>query len=354
MCLYTHNTVPMASDKDLVVYKMLYVELDEYKFFTPYRYMECNLGEAIKAKEELPSLPSDYSYNIIEEGVIHASISKETLGNLNDYVRNIIFVKAIIKAGTPFFVSFDFESIAAPVMQLTTKVAVRYEKEQICAELEETRKAVRDMLAKQPYMSNKDGVRVGDALLADCMTFVHAEDIKKDMEVIGVVGFIRPDGKPQVVSLDEEQYQWKIEAWSDEVEAAENICNTDNPNIDFDGYGHTKQILNLIGEKWHLPSFSYTMTYCTPGTEPHDWYLPAVGEMKQAMRNACFINETISKISSGRAKKLVLGTTYWTSSVQNNVICTVDDTTIIGVCNSRWMTSSVRPMLHLPKVLTTE
>ena len=36
----------------------------------------------------------------------------------------------------------------------------------------------------------------------------------------------------------------------------------------------------------------------TPGTKKHDWYLPALGELNELLKNAQIINQTLGKLNA--------------------------------------------------------
>ena len=109
MCLFSQNIKPLVADTDIVVYKHLEKECNG-NVHTPHQGTQVTLGQKFVAKGKLPKLPENYSNNKTGEGVIHAYIDKTTA---KSYLSQGEIVKAVIKAGTQFFVQFDMTEIAA-------------------------------------------------------------------------------------------------------------------------------------------------------------------------------------------------------------------------------------------------
>lgn len=351
MCLYAHNTTPLVCGKDLVVYKMLRKYGGD--IYTPYQNAKAELGSYLKAEEEFPSLPSDYSNNNIENGAIHASLQWRScqdylmLNRVEGTCERIV-AKAVIKAGTPFFVDFRMNDIAAKEMLVTsTTVPFQYGTDtEYGKDISETNEAVRELIMKQPFMKNSEGVRAGDVLLSD-KTFAHCEEIEADAEAIGVVAFIRPDGTPQVISLRQKALQWFSKKPCDYPFPTNPALDRFLAVNDFDGFGHTQKILKNQGEMINdFPAFKYCLDYSTPGTEAGDWYLPSSGELIQAIRNTFFINEAIAKLPSD---PLRCGKSCWSSTEKSfeKLILWVNT---LGsaqlVLEGGWNIAYARPMLR--------
>lgn len=298
MCLYTHNTKPLVSDKDITVFKLLQKRKGDGFITTPYRFKEAKLGSMLKAEGEIPSLPEDYSMNKVGEGVIHAALRMCDLRPFmqrND--RERFAVKAVIKAGTPFFVDFSLNSIAASEMYLTEETVL--EGDAIIGKvLSETRGQLYEIMMGQDFMTGENGVRVGDVLLSG-KTFARVEDVKYGKKVIGVVGFIRPDGKPQVVACNYTDCLWEEKPWLPHMALTEGIsADISTAAKDFDGYGHCRKAFEKMAnfERYGNSAVGYCLRYRTAGTKEGDWYLPSVGEMLQTARNKMFINKTLDKL----------------------------------------------------------
>lgn len=349
MCLNAHNIKPLVCHKDLVVYKML--SKRDGKIVTPYMYKEVELGKLLKAEEELPSLPSDYSDNEIQEGVIHAAFNH---AEINKYRGTADFcAKAIIKAGTPFFVDVNMKEIAAKEMFITSETS-KCENVADNPKLRETLETLRNLLFSQDNMKSNGGVRVGDVMLPD-RTFAKFEDIPSlaGQSIIGVVGFIRPDGSPQVISL----YNFN-EVFSTDLEkvynSLEKPCKiVEEAANDFDGYGHTKRLAeNKKIDLRKYPGIYACYNYAV-GPKKGEWYLPAVGEMLQLYRNFYFVNEAIEKINSCNGKlgadKIKTNNVYMTSTPCNFYrVCGVDAYTAKTFWIKIMKNCPVRPFLHLP------
>lgn len=348
MCLFTHNIKPMTCNKDIAVIKFLLLESRLGMLSTPYRFVTVRLGEMMKAKGKFTELPLNYSDNRLDEGLIHASI-KSNSAYIDGKPKGRVAYKAIIKAGTPFFVSFDLGEVAATEMYLTEE---RVTYNNVDAIIGETQKTLHDTVMSQGYMSNKDGVRVGDVLLPDLKTFVHKEDITPDMEAIGIVGFMRPDGKPQVIALAQSlQPFYNKEAF---VFVADNYAKTfETVAEDFNGYEETNQYKQCLGvESESCPSFEYCLHYETPGTKKGDWYLPAAGEILQTVRNIAFVNETLEMLGKNncniQAEMMDASKHYWSSTISDFCVYgTALNNAQLCTCNT-YSYFYVRPFLHLP------
>lgn len=292
MCLHSHNSKPLVCNKDLTVYKT--IRRKGSSILASYQNEVVRLGEINGASSRFPELPSDYSKSIVTSGVVHASLMTDfaAIYYYGD-VANREVKKAVIKAGTPFYVDNKLWYIAAEKLYVSKEYAPLTEGKD--TELEETRKILHDLLLEQDFMTGENGVRVGDALLSDRKTFVHKDEITSEMNVIGVVGFIRPDGKPQVVGLNQGKKAWygNQPCRHKQMEGNTARYSTD-ASIDFMGYEHTKKF--GIRDVNVYPAFGYCLEYSTEGTEKGDWYLPSSGELLQTMRNCLFVNETIDKV----------------------------------------------------------
>ena len=62
------------------------------------------------------------------------------------------------------------------------------------------------------------------------------------------------------------------------------------------------------------PAFEYAASYQTEGTSAGDWYLPAIGELKDIYKNKDVLNETLEKI--GRTRFPIKD--HWSSSEHSN------------------------------------
>lgn len=347
MCLYSYNIKPFVCDKDIVVYKLLKVNDNEFK--TPYQGISVSVDEVIKANGTLPEIPLDYSNNIIDKGVIHAYIRNNIKYDIYD---DMVFAKSIIKAGTPFFVQFDMEEVATRELFISSEIIdcinIDNKIDEITSNLKETHEIIYKLMREQ--IVGKDGVKVGDVLLSDRKTFVTPENITKDMSIIGVVGFINNDGIPHIISLYQEEKRW-----AEDHSIPINIVNTYNEACnDFNGKKYTKNLFKKYSDRLDdFPAIEYCVSYSTEGTKKGDWVLDSSGEVLQAIRNAYIINVTIDKInmvnSNIKADKIVFGTGYWASADGNRTnawYCYTGNASCY-YWNVKWHIFYVRPSLAI-------
>lgn len=317
MCLYAHNLKPFKCDHDLVVYKGIFKECSKY--VTAFRMEPVSLGKMLAAKGRVPKFSNNYCFNEINGGAIHAYIDKKIVDNFmansSSLSRDTLFVKAIIKAGTPFFVSFDGREVAASSLHITDEFITKENYREAVNDNAESRAEVYKLMRNEKEVISNGGVKVGDAMLSD-KTFVPAEEIcKTKQKIIGIVGFIRPDGSPQVISLKHNIRKFSDKRRLDDSEVTHSFLFED-----LDGYGYTMRAVEQAEDLSEYPAFEYCLKYRTEGTNEGDWYLPSNGEMFQTLKNVHLINETVEKIevldftlTSTTALKIPINTLYWVS-----------------------------------------
>lgn len=303
MCLYSYNTKPLVCDKDLTVFKRVKIK-DNGCILTPFQLLPVKYGENMIADGKVPSLDENYTNNEIGEGVIHSyiNIPDDIIGN-----PSYIYLKSCVKAGTPFFVSFDGQEIASRELLLGGENDLVDCEEKTCVpELEETRKAIYDIMRGQCV--TEEGIRVGDVLLAD-KTYISPDKITEETDAIGIVAFIR-DGKPYVISLKEDFKDWGDPFTDEDVNT---IYDTKKAVLDFNGKECTGKLYKEYRRRLKkFPVLNYCVKYKTNGTKEKDWYIPSVGEMVQAIRNLFVINATVEKLGETRADKVKPDENYWT------------------------------------------
>lgn len=320
MCLYSQNIKPLAADTDIVVYKHLEKGYNG-EVHTPHQGTQVTLGQKFVAKGELPKLPKNYSNNEIEEGVIHTYINKETA---KSYLSKGEIVKAVIKAGTPFFVQFDMNEIAAPEIVLDNDFQIYSEEtvKEIEDNLDNTISVIYKLLREQ---NTCNGVFVGDYVLSD-KSIVAPDALTKDMEVIGIISFFTKDGTPNVTALKQTKCRW-----GSLTDFAVNVVNSFEKSVeDFNGADYTKKLYETYKDRLDdFPALKYCVEYETKGTKKGDWVFGSNGEVLQTVRNAYLINRSIEKLNEvkddcGYADEIIIGTVYWASAEY--------DSTIAGNC----------------------
>lgn len=269
MCLVTRLTKPFVAKKDIVCYKHLRKYGNRYT--TPFQKVDVELGKEIVAKTKRKyegEKWNNFRKHNIEGGFIHALLGRKK--NMDGDV----VVKAIIPAGTEFYVGDDCIEVCARKLMLTTEI-VNPE------DVPDAKIAVRDLFADyfESFFESPDiEVAVGYYCLANG-GYVNplnlTDDIKED--IIGVVACIH-DGRVRVVSLDCTTDAWCTAERSSVVH--KQYSKRDGDEDDFDGEGNTKAVLshNAYSPE-RYPAFAWVADYQTRGTNKGDWYMGAGGEV---------------------------------------------------------------------------
>lgn len=271
MCLVTRLTKPFVAKKDIVCYKHLHKSGDDY--ITPFQDVKVKLGMKMVANTKRKYEGEEWNNYLkhgIEDGFIHALLGKRRMnGN--------VAVKAIIPAGTEFYVGDDCIEVCARKLILTTEVISP-------ADVPDAKIAIRELFAdyfESFFETPEVEVAVGYYRLADG-GYVNplnlTDDIKDD--IMGIVACIH-DGKVYVVSLDCTTSEWCTDDWtkSPMVRKKQHIDWT-SVEDDFDGEGNTKAVLSHYAySPERYPAFAWIANYQTKGTKKGDWHMGAAGEI---------------------------------------------------------------------------
>lgn len=350
MCLYSQNIKPLVADTDIVVYKHLEKGCNG-EVHTPHQCTQVTLGQKFVAKGKLPKLPENYSNNEIGEGVIHAYINKETAKSC---LSKGEIVKAVIKAGTPFFVQFDMNEIAAPEIVLDNDFQIYSEEtvKEIEDNLDNTISVIYKLLREQ---NTCNGVSVGDYVLSD-KSIVAPYALTKDMEVIGIISFFSKDGTPNVTALRQFMHIWgRMTDF-----AVNTVKSYDKAVEDFNGADYTKKLYEKHKDELDdFPALKYCVEYETKGTKKGDWVFGSSGEILQTVRNAYLINRSVEKLNEVKgdcdyADEIIIGTSYWASAEYGSALAWSCDLNLAlcYCCNVKWCSYYVRPSLTLGKTDT--
>lgn len=261
MCLFSQNIKPLVADTDIVVYKHLEKSYNG-EIQTPHQGTQVTLGQKFVAKGKLPKLPKNYSNNEIEEGVIHAYINK---AKAECYLSEGEIVKAVIKAGTPFFVQFDMNEIAATEIVLDNDFQTYSEETvmEIEDNLDNTINVIYKLLREQ---NTCNGVSVGDYVLSD-KSIVAIDALTKDMEVIGIISFFSKDGTPNVTALKQNRREWGRMTDS----AVNAVKSYEKAVEDFNGADYTKKLYETYKDRLDdFTALKYCVEYETKGTKKGD------------------------------------------------------------------------------------
>lgn len=288
MCMYLTRQLPLVAKRDIICVKYLRVTADkEYK--TPCQCTPVPIGEIFKAYPARVEIRNGSSITkAIHGGAIHALTY-----NHDKWFDGCLPCKAIIPAGTEYWVDVNGYSLAAKQMIITNQaINIEIPDESL----------LRDMLEQVPTV---EGISVGDYYIKD-KGFISPLSIKKDMlpEISGVVvGF---KGTEPLI-------------WSGEV--SDGRMDTEynsqfdkfisDPDSDFDGEKHKEAFLKNYTEKFdkdRFQAYAKCMSY-----KPHigEWYIPAYAEQKEMVNNLLFVNAAAWFSHSGM---FMVPGYYWTSS----------------------------------------
>ena len=283
MCLVIGNNRSFVSDNDIVVYK--YVTRTNNGYKTPYQHHPVKVNQMLTASENGEAIVREYCRkHQIEGGAIHSCVSSKDK-NFSDNV----CLKAVIPAGTEFWIQDDMKQIASRQLLITDEVV----EDERHTDMSELFKFVYDNAP-----SNKDGIKVGDVLLSNGEVVSPLADFDKT-KVIGYVGYIHPlTDKAVFIGLENDSLPFATDY---------NIRNSSHSDIsssevenDFEGHKHTYDIANA--EDYNSDIFKaieYCRQYRTEGTNRGDWYLPAIGEAIALAKNIRYINASIEYLHIG-------------------------------------------------------
>ena len=300
MCLITRLTKPFVAKNDIVCYKYLYKKNDRYE--TPYQNVSVKLGEEMVANS---NESYDGDYNNFKKYGINGGFIHATLGRKNTVDGNIV-VKAIIPAGTEFYVGDDAVEVCARKLFITDET---FETDNIPSSKDAIRELFTDYFAD--FFKTEESVSVGFYRLADgsyLNPIKLTSDINED-DIDGVVSDIH-DGKVYVTSLDETNAVW-CNNYS--TSCKEQINSSDEARNDYNGEQHTKDILDR-NDFENYPAFVWVKNHETKGIR--EWHMGAMGEVNAVgCTNQFIINIALALIDNSEC------ITYgwlWSSSEYNS------------------------------------
>lgn len=306
MCLCTKNIKAYIAKEDIKVFKILRKEGQGYK--TPYQNKEVVLGSVMKPDNGVEHKKGNYGYNnctlCVEGGFIHAVTRTKLYDKDKVEDENYIVVECYIPKGTEFYFSDDFIEVAAKELYLSDKI--------VDNNSGLSNEEMQNLLLSYPIESliSKDKVSVGWLMLDD-RTFVHPSLFNKDkMKPIGIVCEI-VGNEYKIMSLNQTMDRWSNDYIK--VEGLENLEKEDEIYADTKGKEHCEIISRCKEYKTGIfPAVEWCLNYVTNGINVGDWYLPACGELRNAVLNMHIINAALFFTSVG----VMLSTSidYWSSS----------------------------------------
>ena len=306
MCLTTKNLKPYVAKEDIKVFKIL--QRIDKRYITPYQGSEVTLESVMKPDKEIEHKEGNCGYNnctlCVEGGFIHAVTNAVAYDKDKIENENYVVVEAYIPKGTEFYLSDDFIEVAAKELYITDKIIDN--KSKLSDE------EMRVLLLTYPIenLISKDKVSIGWFMLDD-KTVVHPSLFDKSkMNPIGIICEITGN-EYKVISLEQTTDKWCVDYFK--VEGLENLNSEDKIYSDDKGQEHCKIISKQNGyTEGKFPATKWCLDYETEGTKKGDWYLPACGELRNAILNIHIINAVI--IWSSVGVTLLTSSSYWSSS----------------------------------------
>ena len=292
MCLYIGYTKPFVAKSDITVYK--YVIKNEGKYYTACLDYQINTNEVMIPNKNGDIVLEFCNKYRIEGGAIHACTT-----TFDNGFKNKVCLKAVIRKGTEFYIQDDLKNVAAKELYITDEEVTDKRSTDLTEYIEDAIKNAE---------SYNDCVKVGYYRLSNGK-FVNPLEYKEGT-IIGVVAFFDKNGNP--VSLG---VKYKILPWTKMPlinKASSNIFYDDIVE-DMDGMIHTKDILRRKDyDPDNFVAVEYCNNYSTEGTNPGDWYMPAIGECLKIAQNILIINMSLSKAG---LDTFDLSSSLWSSSM---------------------------------------
>lgn len=306
MCLVTKNLKSYVAKENIKVFKIL--QRMDKRYITPYQGSEVILGSVMKPKNEVEHKKGNYGYDnctlCVEGGFIHAVTNAVAYDKDKVEDENYVIVEAYIPKGTEFYLSDDFIEVAAKELYITDKIV--NDKSKLSDE------EMRVLFLTYPIenLISKDKVSIGWFMLDD-KTVVHPSLFDKSkMNPIGIICEITGN-EYKVISLEQTTDKWCVDYFK--VEGLENLNSEDKIYSDDKGQEYCKIISKQNGyTEGKFPATKWCLDYETEGTKKGDWYLPACGELRNAILNMHIINAVIICSSVGVTLHTSYG--YWSSS----------------------------------------
>lgn len=269
MCLSLRDKQPRVAKEDITVLK--YVRVCDNFITSPYQHTKIPVNEVMTAspkQEEINCFGVDLLGNnsyYLSGGAIHAKLIKDGLSEFEGR-------KAIIPAGTEYWVSVQGNEIAARSMIITD---INWDN----GDNKVSEIIFEEILENAPEVN---GIRIGDYLLENGDYTRPQKGLSKD-KVVGIVAGFH-EGEPLIVAL---KYF---------------ICSYDSLNNSKFGkfYNHNKDAIKAfngisITKKYRetircyiFKAFETCINYRKDKDE--EWYFPAAGEVATMINNCIYLN----------------------------------------------------------------
>ena len=269
MCLYLRDKQPRIAKEDLVVLK--HVKLLDNNIISPYQHTIIPINKIMKAspeKEEIDFFGIDLLGNnsyYLSGGAIHAKLIKDGLSEFEGR-------KAIIPAGTEYWVSVYGDEVAARSMIITD---INWDN----GDNKVSEIIFDEILENAPEVN---GVRIGDYLLENGNYTRPRKGLSKD-NVVGIVAGFH-EGKPLIIAL-----KYFICAYDrlNNSRIEEHYNMSKDAIKAFNGRSITKKYKE--GSRCYIfEAFEACINYRKDKDE--EWYFGAAGEVATMINNCIYLN----------------------------------------------------------------
>lgn len=269
MCLYLKEKKPRVAKEDITVLK--YVKLCDNFIISPYQYAKIPVNKVMTAspnKEDMESYGTDILGNnvyVLSGGAIHAKLIGGGFFGCEGR-------KAIIPAGTEYWVSLCGNEIAARSM-IITDINWNNRNNKVSESLFE------EILENAPEVN---GVRIGDYLLENGEYTRPRKDLSED-KVAGIVAGFH-DGEPLIAALNffvrtyDRSYNSKF---------GEHYNSSKDAIKAFNGKSITKSYKDGDRDS-RFEAFETCINYRNEKDE--EWYFGAAGEVATMIDNCIYLN----------------------------------------------------------------
>lgn len=269
MCLYLREKKARVAKEDITVLK--YVKVDDNVIITPYQCTKIPVNEVLTASPnnvETCSFGKDMFGNdvySINGGAIHAKLIKSVFSKYECR-------KAIIPAGTEYWVSVRGDEIAAKSMIITD---IKWDE----GDNKVSTSIFEEILENAPEVN---GVRIGDYLLENGDYARPRKGLSED-DVVGIVAGFH-DGKPLIVALT-----FFIGAYDRLYDSNFGECYNNNKDAikAFNGRSITKKYREGSRND-SFEAFESCINYRKDKDE--EWYFGAAGEVATMLDNCIYLN----------------------------------------------------------------
>ena len=271
MCLSLRDKQPRVAKKDITVLK--YVRVCDNFITSPYRHNKIPVNEVMTAspkKEEIDFFGVDQLGNnsyYLSGGAIHAKLIKDGLSEFECR-------KAIIPAGTEYWVSVQGDEVAARSMIITD---INWDN----GDNKVSEIIFEEILENAPEVN---GIRIGDYLLENG-GYTRPRKGLSENEVVGIVAGFH-EGEPIIAALT-----FFVGAYADRIYGSKfgEYYNINKDAIKaFNGISITKKYRDGSIKDDRFEAFEACINYRNDKDEK--WYLGAAGEVATMLDNCIYLN----------------------------------------------------------------